>query len=446
MPKITIREIDNTGSEASEYLDYTVLVPGIALIILDDDGVATEEYFSGLITDKTQFDKLVPFNNKTDDIGYLAAVEFVKRGLSVYYESAYTVNSKNEQVLIESSYAKLFSKFTDKGRYDLRFITIGGLNVLDDSNESGSADETPQSSVAALLCAGERGDAVAVLSAPEKAPILNDSSNLYEEKNLLKNSADLDKWVQQEFKAVAMTGITRKGVSWKSTTETYGTYGTMFNPPITTKIVVNNTSKTITLPGWFNYIVTFAKFSTSFPDWFATSGSVRGVSPYDITTNYDFGDADIDILQKRSAERDDDQNHIATNVVCTIRPYGKIIWGARTMHPLSKPVNSDAYCLQASSFLNIRQACCILKKTLYRASRRYTFEPNSDTLWVNFKSDITPLLEKMKANQGIRGYQLIRQKTNKKALLVARIVITPIEPVEDFDLTVEMTDTIEINE
>ena len=198
MPKITIREIDNTGSEASEYLDYTVLVPGIALIMLDDEGKViyddsgAEVYFSGLITDNTQFDSLVPFNNKKDDLGYVAAIEFVKRGLSVYYESAYEVDtSTGEQILLAKSYDELFGKFTDKGRYDLRFITIGGLNVLDDSNESGSADKTPQSSVAALICAGDRGDAVAVLSAPEKAPVLN-ALDIYEEKNLLENSKDLD--------------------------------------------------------------------------------------------------------------------------------------------------------------------------------------------------------------------------------------------------------------
>ena len=42
----------------------------------------------------------------------------------------------------------------------------------------------------------------------------------------------------------------------------------------------------------------------------------------------------------------------------------------------------------------------------------------------------------MKANQGIKGYQVIKVKTNKKALLVARIRIIPIEAVEDFDLSI----------
>ena len=119
------------------------------------------------------------------------------------------------------------------------------------------------------------------------------------------------------------------------------------------------------------------------------------------------------------------------------------------MYPLSKPENAEAESavqLTASSFLNIRQLCIDIKKTLYRAARRFTFEPNSDVLWVNFKGAITPLLEEMKANQGLKGYQIIKVKTNKKALLAARIKIVPIEAVEDFDLTVELTDSIEVTE
>ena len=119
------------------------------------------------------------------------------------------------------------------------------------------------------------------------------------------------------------------------------------------------------------------------------------------------------------------------------------------MLPLGKPENDNseaAIQLTASSFLNIRQLCIDIKKTLYRAARRFSFEPNSDALWVNFKGAITPLLEDMKANQGIKGYQVIKVNSNKKALLVARIKIVPIEAVEDFDLTVELADSIEVTE
>ena len=120
------------------------------------------------------------------------------------------------------------------------------------------------------------------------------------------------------------------------------------------------------------------------------------------------------------------------------------------MHPLDKPEVTDASELKpqlvASSFLNIRHLCSSIKKQLYRSARKFTFEPNSDVLWIKFKDSITPLLDEMKNNQGIKGYQIIKVKTNKKAVLKARIRIIPIEAVEDFDLTVELTDSIDVNE
>jgi hypothetical protein len=119
------------------------------------------------------------------------------------------------------------------------------------------------------------------------------------------------------------------------------------------------------------------------------------------------------------------------------------------MHPLGKPDNANfdaAIQLTASSFLNIRQLCCDIKKTLYRAARRFTFEPNSDTLWINFKGAITPLLEEMKTNQGIRGYKIVKEATDQKATLKAVVKIIPIEAVEDFDLTVELSDSITVTE
>lgn len=174
--------------------------------------------------------------------------------------------------------------------------------------------------------------------------------------------------------------------------------------------------------------------------------TVRGKSPYKIALpTVDFGDADVDILQVRSGE--ENLGHVATNVIANIRPFGYILWGSRSMQPLSKPESDSgdlAAQLTAASFANIRELCSTIKKTLYRASRRYSFESNSDELWFNFKAAISPLLEKMKSDQGIRGYKIDKVPTNKKALMIAVIKIVPIEPVEDFDLTVEMSDTIDV--
>jgi hypothetical protein len=49
----------------------------------------------------------------------------------------------------------------------------------------------------------------------------------------------------------------------------------------------------------------------------------------------------------------------------------------------------------------------------------------------------------MKADQGIRDYKFVKDATDRKALLKARIRIVPIEAVEDFDIGLYLEDSLE---
>lgn len=68
------------------------------------------------------------------------------------------------------------------------------------------------------------------------------------------------------------------------------------------------------------------------------------------------------------------------------------------------------------------------------------FDPNSDLLWLNFCNAIRPMLENMKANQGIADYRFEQQDTSVKAKLFAAIRIIPIEAVEDFEIGITLED------
>ena len=96
--------------------------------------------------------------------------------------------------------------------------------------------------------------------------------------------------------------------------------------------------------------------------------------------------------------------------------------------------------MTAQSFLNVRQMVSDIKKLVYIAAKSLTFEQNNDILWVNFKSKITPTLDKMVTSNGISGYKVIQKPTTEKAKIVALIKIYPIEPVEDWDITIELSD------
>ena len=118
------------------------------------------------------------------------------------------------------------------------------------------------------------------------------------------------------------------------------------------------------------------------------------------------------------------------------------MWGNRTACELGKEDEDDGD-LKASHFLNIRQLCTTIKKQVYVSCRRFTFDPNSEVLWINFKNSITPTLEKMKADQGISDYKFIKVATNQKAKLCAKIRIIPIEAVEDFDISLTLEDSLD---
>ena len=52
----------------------------------------------------------------------------------------------------------------------------------------------------------------------------------------------------------------------------------------------------------------------------------------------------------------------------------------------------------------------------------------------------------MKSGNGIEGYRFVRQATTKKARLRAKVIIVPIEAVEDFELEVSLEDSLEVVE
>lgn len=197
-------------------------------------------------------------------------------------------------------------------------------------------------------------------------------------------------------------------------------------------------------PGAFHYLACFKNsLGLGFAEWYAAAGYTRGVSSYTIDfTTVKLGEVAIQALEPRNLVDDPQkaQPKFAVNVIANFRG-SYYLWGNRTCHPLGSAagVTND---LVASHFLNIRQLCTTIKKQLYISCRRFTFDPNSDVLWINFKNSITPMLDRMKADQGIREYKIEKVYTDKKATLKAKIRIVPIEAVEDFTLEVSLEDSL----
>jgi hypothetical protein len=196
------------------------------------------------------------------------------------------------------------------------------------------------------------------------------------------------------------------------------------------------------MPGAFHYLACFMRtLNAGFAEWYAAAGYNRGISSYAIDhTSVKLGEIAINALEPRYLVQDPAkaQPVFACNVIANFRG-SYYLWGNRTAAKLLEEAGGGD--LTAEHFLNIRQLCTTIKKQLYTACRRFTFDPNSDTLWFNFVNAITPTLDAMKADQGIRDYKVVKVSTDKKATLKARIRVIPIEAVEDFDITVSLEDS-----
>ena len=407
MPHIYINEIDNTVAGSSAENTNVVYIPGVK-----ESGGTIEVGKPTLFNKNSAFLTALTGTStgtiSATNLNALMARELISLGMTVLFE-AFTVSPASGQTQEEAiAQAVDWTKLTDKSLYKIKFLTCGAASAL--------VTNTAQSKTIAslmLACANKRGDCIALI---DHAQTITPTSGQTVAQN-----------VYAEF---ATAGVS---------TDANAKFGAAFSPWCKFNIGTSGT----TLPGSFAFLSAYAKAVQTNPNWYAAAGFLRGQIPGISEPVYKYGDADCAVLQARDITESgdfgsNDNKSYAINPISEIDAAGFIIWGNRTL------LNNQATGgLTASSLLNVRNLCCDIKKNLYRAARKYTFEQNNDILWVNFCSEISPLLDRALSGGGIRGYKLIKRPTNVKGRLSAVIKIIPIEAVEDFELTVEMVDSIE---
>ena len=375
------------------------------------------------------------------DISYIEAVELINAGIPVMY---YAMVNRDQDVVNEqgtvtrqgtgevkpvdigSIYDEITSilsstgDLTDIGSYKVKQITTGGFPILE-YGKPASGEAKPAASEAlttykrCLNFCVTRGDCY-ILGDPlnnQNRPLSkDDQTSLY--KSLEQYAGNIQN----------------------------AQYGTIFYPHYNYSCVVANdlvikdgTYKTsaissVIMPPSFAYLSCMAQAIKTDPDWLAMSGVARGQVPNLnwLNLNNKLTAAIADSYQERNAQ-------ININAITEVKPYGYCVWGNRTTYD-----NSDAGNLTASSFLNIRSLVSDVKKVTWTACQKCLFEQNTDVLWLNFNSMITPTLERMRTGGGITAYKILKVPTTEKAKLVAKIVLVPIYAVENVEVTVILTD------
>ena len=292
------------------------------------------------------------------------------------------------------------SGLIDRGNHSVKYLTSGGYPVFECGTLANSM----------LTLAEHRGDCVALIDHTDHPLRKLNPSHVESLYYAVKNAKD--------------TALEK------------GEFGAMFTPWAEYARVTNDenmpeTPDTFRAPGSFAYLAALADSIKTNANWLAVAGVTRGgiKNLVEMTT----------VIPNGVADKVQPRDNISINAITNIKPYGYSIWGNRTLKD-----NAEAGNLVATSFLNIRNLVSDIKKTCYRAARKLTFEQDTDVLWINFKAEISKLLDQMKSGYGISGYKIIRDNTharaNDKATLCAKVIIYPVEAVEDFYITIVLKD------
>lgn len=432
MPSILIKEIDATTGGGRNTNFNVVYIPGfMSNDVSTDAGKATGAWPIGksgsvdyttaapantpiLCESIKDFEKYFGTKPATfeDDSGdttvdksYIYAKELLKLGLPVLYESmngintSGTIDAPDKSKLVLTGDNNIFEKLTDRGEYQFKYLTSGGYGNYTPGSSDGGYAKMRDVAVA-------RGDCLVLV---DYITSTTELTTLYET-------------VKSDFSSLDGADQCALFAPWVNIDcSTYDPGRDSDGKKI---------SNTIIMPPSFAYLSALGNSIRTNASWLAVAGATRGQIP-----NLN-GKTPLSVsVSNSAAESVQNRDNISINAITNIKPFGHRIWGNRTLKNNSTEGN-----LTATSFLNIRNMVCDVKKIVYEACRKYTFEQNNDVLWLNFKSYVEPTLNQMKTGAGLSGYKIIKEETDEKAKLVATIKLYPLYAVEDFDITVKMLD------
>lgn len=396
-------------------------------VSIEEKTEVADKYVSMQITDGTMtetidftYDKTKVVLNRPNKIYYYTDItsKFVNFTNASKVDTLTAVTETSANLTIDSSYIQgdLFTvsdfyttllkdefwngdeRLVVKSEYTLKYLTTGAYPVFEYPGLS-----TAGATISALMlkCATTRTDCVALIDHTNNTNrALTGTGSVYESAKEFFREMSADK--------------TRPD-----------SHGTIFTPWIRCNVALSGTP--VDLPASFGYLTALGEAIKTSPNFLATAGVTRGVIP-DL----------IEPCQKISAviaNKFQPEDDVAINAITSIKPYGYVIWGNRTGKN-----NALDNGLTATAFLNVRNIVSDISKLAYQTAVALTYEQNSGILWTDFVAGITPLLDRMVTGNGLSGYNIQRVDTTERAKIKAKIIVSPIEPVEDFDIEIALTD------
>lgn len=447
MPNIRIREKDFTAQVVYDPTAIVVYVPGLtgtdtttfntptlcttesefiekfggepATLTGSDNSVAATKVTEGTTTYKFTLPSGVTAPTKIidgdKDTGYIYARNLLKRGIHVLYEVVADTTNR-------STVANLYKQFCNNAfwnrlstlTYNIKYITSGGYPTLEFTDNSGVGIIVPKM----LDAAKTRGDAVALID------------YIYAEGRTLSIGTNTK---------ISVYDIVQTLQSNKSgSPDEVLTYGALFMPYASYSLTLKEDVTDVILPGSAGYLLALAQScKNKYPDYLAIAGVTRGVIP-------ELRSLKEDVTPTIANEYNKTNSKISINCITSIRNASTpVVWSNRTLAFNKVPDVTDTTDfgrLPALSLLNLRVLTCDIKKLMIDNALNYSFENNSDILWLNYKSRIEAYLDKLISNNMLYTYTLQRVNERAGSTLKAQLTLYPVQPVENWDIEIMLKD------
>ncbi len=426
MPVIKISEQESTSFAEFDATENSVLIPMLYTrsFVTDSEGNVTYEesedirgklYHNSQTFRQEMIDHKVFIDEEgTYDKSFVMAYELLLQGLTViikpitFNNADYTQRSADDTqditvVELEKAYEILenaiveknvLKEFEDRNLYNIKFISSGGYTNC-------STEDNLNLTMFTILkqLAASRGDAIALV--------------------------EYDQTFVDEESIIA--AVNNSGASDNM-------YAVGCLPWYVSSTTATGSNVDMEMPASFGYLMAYANSVKFNSNWFAAAGVVRGYIPNFKSATYEVGEALMHLLQCDEDAEGTKPDYVV-NPIYNAGNYGYRIWGNRVLGG-----NDSTLIDRFMNFLNVRVLLCDIKKQIYHSAMRVTFEPNDDIVWINFKTLVNPLLEKMKSGRGISWYKWTKEYTPEKATIKAILTIRPIEALENIKVDIVLTD------
>ena len=425
MPKIKIREQESISFASFDATENVTLVP-IVYVRQPGEDLPKPTLFSNATEFQRLYSSKCSYLESTGETSegihgtildrtYFMIYELLLQGMAVLVvpidggiSTSDKIISEDQQKILINNYvnSQEFEQFKDRNIYNVKFITSGAYSNVDIGTYKKLVD-----------LAESRGDAIALLELPRTYFVGTEEKDIVDANDL---DAVVDKFIGTGSDSLKFSAAFFPWCTFTTTAQRNVQYKTM--------------------PASFAYLMAYANSVKTNSNWFAAAGTIRGLVPNLVQPKINVGEALMHYMQNDGeyiGTAGDDIESLAINInpIYNAGAYGYRIWGNRVAW--KKPLSQAN---QYMEFLNVRILMCDIKKQIFHAAMRVTFEPNDDIVWYNFKSLASSLLDRMKSGRGIKWYKWFREEIDEKATIKATITIQPIEAVESFDINIILTD------